>query len=87
MTEFGKSDLFTTRQLADVGISMVIYPVPLFRLAMGATVYGLDSLKEHGSFSQAVSQMQTRAELYDSLNYSQYNQFDENIYNFELDQG
>jgi methylisocitrate lyase len=36
MTEFGKSELFSNRQLADVGINIVIYPVSLLRLAMGA---------------------------------------------------
>ena len=36
MTEFGKSELFTVDQLADVGVNMVIYPVTLLRIAMGA---------------------------------------------------
>ncbi|MBR7503642.1 isocitrate lyase/phosphoenolpyruvate mutase family protein, partial [Mycobacterium tuberculosis] len=36
MTEFGKSELFTTEQLANVGVKLVIYPVTTLRLAMGA---------------------------------------------------
>ncbi len=40
MTEFGKSDLFSTDQLRDVGVNMVIWPVSLLRLAMGAASGG-----------------------------------------------
>ncbi len=36
MTEFGKSELFSTRQLQDAGVNLVIWPVSLLRLAMGA---------------------------------------------------
>jgi methylisocitrate lyase len=84
MTEFGKSELFSAQQLADVGINIVIYPVSLFRLAMGAAVQGLNTLAEKGSFADLVPQMQTRAELYESLGYEDYNSFDETIYNFDL---
>lgn len=85
MTEFGKSELFTKQQLSDIGINIVIYPVSLLRLAMGAAMRGLDSLKETGSLNTAVSHMQTRAELYETLDYEAYNQFDSGIFNFDLD--
>lgn len=84
MTEFGKSELFTKRQLADIGINMVIYPVSLLRLAMGAVVRGLDSLHEHGSLNEVVAEMQTRADLYETLDYEAYNHFDGEIFNFDL---
>ena len=45
MTEFGKSPLFTIDQLRDVGVDMVIWPVSLLRLAMGAVVRGLEELR------------------------------------------
>src|SRR3954464_8460402 len=51
MTEFGKSDLFTFAQLADVGMNIVIYPVSLLRMAMGAAERALDTLNEQGSLS------------------------------------
>ncbi|MEY4276521.1 MAG: Methylisocitrate lyase, partial [Actinomycetota bacterium] len=38
MTEFGKSELFTKKQLADIGMNIVIYPVSLLRLAMGSAM-------------------------------------------------
>lgn len=84
MTEFGKSELFTADQLANVGINIVIYPVSLLRLAMGSAQRGLDTLREHGSLAPVVGQMQTRAELYELLDYEAYNHFDAGVFNFDL---
>jgi methylisocitrate lyase len=83
MTEFGKSELFTTTQLEGVGINIVIYPVSLLRLAMGAAERGLDSLLEEGSLQSQVPNMQTRARLYELLDYEAYNVFDTSIFNFD----
>lgn len=85
MTEFGKSELFTKQQLKDVGINIVIYPVSLLRLAMGSAMRGLDALTEQGSLQSVVGEMQTRAELYELLDYEGYNHFDSGIFNFSLD--
>jgi methylisocitrate lyase len=85
MTEFGKSELFTKQQLSDIGINIVIYPVSLLRLAMGAAMRGLDTLKQDGNLQGVVPEMQTRAELYELLDYESYNQFDSGIFNFNLD--
>ena len=85
MTEFGKSELFTKKQLADIGINIVIYPVSLLRLAMGAAMRGLDALAQDGNLQAVVPEMQTRAELYELLDYEDYNQFDSGIFNFNLD--
>ncbi len=85
MTEFGKSELFTKKQLADIGINIVIYPVSLLRLAMGAAMRGLDALAQDGNLQAVVPEMQTRAELYELLDYEAYNQFDSGIFNFNLD--
>ena len=84
MTEFGKSELFTKKQLADIGMNIVIYPVSLLRLAMGSAMRGLDSLGEHGSLANVVGDMQTRAELYELLDYEAYNHFDSGVFNFDL---
>jgi methylisocitrate lyase len=85
MTEFGKSELFTKQQLADIGINIVIYPVSLLRLAMGAAMRGLEALSQDGNLQNVVPEMQTRAELYELLDYEAYNQFDSGIFNFNLD--
>ncbi|WP_165064934.1 methylisocitrate lyase [Marisediminicola senii] len=84
MTEFGKSELFTTRQLADTGVRIVIYPVSLLRLAMGAAERGLDTLVADGTLQPTVADMQTRARLYELLDYEAYNAFDSSIYDFTL---
>lgn len=84
MTEFGKSELFTRQQLADVGINIVIYPVSLLRLAMGAAERGLDTINREGSLTSEVASMQTRARLYELLDYEAYNTFDTSVYTFTL---
>jgi methylisocitrate lyase len=84
MTEFGKSELFTVEQLEGVGVNIVIYPVSLLRLAMGAAERGLDTLVAEGSLRSEVANMQTRARLYELNDYAGYNSFDESIFNFAL---
>ncbi|WP_028048160.1 methylisocitrate lyase [Cellulomonas sp. URHD0024] len=85
MTEFGKSELFTTAQLADVGVNIVIFPVSLLRLAMGAAERGLEAVLAEGSLASKVPEMQTRARLYELLDYESYSAFDTGIYSFDLD--
>lgn len=80
MTEFGKSELFTTDQLAGAGVQIVIYPVTLLRLAMGAVENGLADLAEHGTQQGVVPQMQTRKRLYDVVDYASYSAFDSDIF-------
>ena len=84
MTEFGKSELFTNDHLANVGVNIVIYPVSLLRLAMGAAERGLDTLVATGSLNDEVQNMQTRARLYELNDYAGYNAFDESVFNFTL---
>ncbi|WP_147915862.1 methylisocitrate lyase [Ruania zhangjianzhongii] len=80
MTEFGKSDLLTTSQLADAGVQIVIYPVTLFRLAMGAAEAGLAEMAAEGTQQALVGQMQTRARLYELVDYAGYAAFDNDIF-------
>jgi methylisocitrate lyase len=87
MTEFGKSRLFTKQQLSDVGINIIIYPVSLLRLAMGEAERGLDILNETGTLDSVVPNMQTRARLYELLDYEDYNAFDTSVFNFPIPTG
>lgn len=80
MTEFGRSPLWTTRQLADVGVNIVIYPVSLLRLAMGAGERALEALDAEGSLASQVPHMQTRTRLYELLDYAGYSRFDETVF-------
>ncbi len=84
MTEFGKSELFTTQQLAEVGVNIVIFPVSLLRLAMGAAERGLDTIIAEGSLTSKVPEMQTRARLYELVDYAGYSEFDDGIFTFDL---
>ncbi|MBU9765851.1 methylisocitrate lyase [Mycobacterium sp. TNTM28] len=84
MTEFGKSELLTVRQLTDIGYNMVIYPVTTLRLAMHAVEMGLREIDSLGTQSGLLDQMQHRSRLYELLRYSEYNEFDSDIYNFAL---
>jgi methylisocitrate lyase len=84
MTEFGKGELFTVQQLADVGMNLVIFPVSLLRLAMGAADRGLDAIIEHGSLEPMLPEMQHRSALYELLDYESYNHFDSGVFNFTL---
>jgi len=67
-----------------VGINLVIFPVSLLRLAMGAAEQGLDTIISEGSLTSRLPAMQTRAELYQLLDYEAYNRFDSGIFNFTL---
>jgi methylisocitrate lyase len=84
MTEFGKSELFTTQQLADVGVNIVIFPVSLLRLAMGAAERGLETILAEGSLTSRVPEMQTRARLYELVDYEGYSEFDAGVFTFDL---
>lgn len=87
MTEFGKSELFTAEQLASAGINIVIHPVSLLRIAMGAAERGLDTLVSEGSLKAEVPGMQTRARLYELVDYAGYTAFDTNVFDFEVPTG
>jgi methylisocitrate lyase len=84
MTEFGKGKLLTTAQLANAGVSVVIYPVTTLRLALKAVEEGLAVLKKDGTQEALLKDMQTRAELYELLRYKDYEQFDKDVFNFKL---
>lgn len=84
MTEFGKSDLFTTEQLASAGVNMVIYPVTLLRIAMLAAERTLEAIKAEGSQQSEVPNMLTRARLYELVDYEAYNHFDTSVFNFQV---
>ncbi len=72
ITEFGVTPLYTTEQLASVGVKLVLYPLSAFRAMSKAAqeVYG--SILADGTQQGVVPSMQTRAELYDHLDYFGY---------------
>ncbi|NNH72646.1 methylisocitrate lyase [Nocardia uniformis] len=84
MTEFGKSELLSAGQLAELGYNAVIYPVTTLRLAMNAVEYGLREIAATGTQSALVDRMQHRSRLYELLDYAAYNEFDSDIFNFTV---
>jgi len=85
MTEFGKSELFSTSQLQAAGVSIVIWPVSLLRMAMGAAGSALDTLTGEGHLTSRLGEMQHRADLYDLIDYEGYSHFDATVFTFQLD--
>jgi methylisocitrate lyase len=84
MTEFGKGRLLNAATLENLGYNIVIYPVTLFRLAMGAIEDGLHTISAAGTQESLLPRMQTRSRLYELLDYEQYGSFDTAVYNFSL---
>lgn len=72
ITEFGSTPLYTTTQLADCGVSMVLYPLSAFRAMSKAALNVYQAIKDDGTQANVVHTMQTRAELYEHLGYHEY---------------
>ena len=72
ITEFGKTPLFSIRELRSAGVSMALYPLSAFRAMNAAArdVYG--TLRRDGSQKKITDRMQTREELYQVLDYHAY---------------
>lgn len=82
MTEFGKSELLPASTLESLGINVVIYPVTLLRIAMGAIEEGLKTIDAAGTQQSLLDAMQHRSRLYELLDYAEYNRFDADVFNF-----
>jgi methylisocitrate lyase len=74
ITEFGTTPLFTTEQLAGVGIKLVLYPLSAFRAMSQAALRVYQHILADGTQQSVLPDMQTRAELYEHLGYHAYEQ-------------
>ena len=72
ITEFGKTPLYTRAQLRDAGVSIVLYPLSAFRAMSKAALDVYQTIADKGSQTDAVNLMQTRDELYETLNYHSF---------------
>ena len=72
ITEFGKTPLYTRDQLRDAGVSIVLYPLSAFRAMSKAALNVYQTIADKGSQTEAVNLMQTRDELYETLDYHSY---------------
>ena len=72
LTEFGKTPMFTTTELADSGVKLVLYPLSAFRAMSRAAENVYRALREEGTQKSVIETMQTRDELYEVLGYHEY---------------
>lgn len=72
ITEFGATPLFTTDELRSAGVAMALYPLSAFRAMNRAAERVYNVLREEGTQKSVIDMMQTRNELYESINYYQY---------------
>ena len=72
MTEFGMTELFNKEQLASNGVDMILYPLTATRAMNKAAEMVYQAVLEQGHQRDMVEHMQTRAEIYDYLNYHEY---------------
>ncbi|MFQ5589329.1 MAG: oxaloacetate decarboxylase [Nitrospiria bacterium] len=77
MTEFGVSPLLPAETLFQMGYRIVLFPMTLFRIAAGAMIRGLETLKKEGNICEKIGEMQTREALYRLINYDVYKELDQ----------
>ena len=74
ITEFGSTPLFTVDELRGADVGLVLYPLSAFRAMNKAAenVYG--AIRHDGTQQNVLDTMQTRAELYERINYHSFEQ-------------
>lgn len=72
ITEFGATPLFTTDELRSAHVAMALYPLSAFRAMNRAAEQVYNVLRQEGTQKSVIDMMQTRNELYESINYYQY---------------
>lgn len=72
ITEFGMTPLFTTTELASVGVGIVLYPLSAFRAMNKAAENVYATVRKDGSQKAVLDTMQTREELYQRINYYEF---------------
>ncbi len=76
MTEFGKTPYLSVQQFHELGYKLVIFPVTALRVAANAMKIALSETLSFGTQQNIVGEMQTRAELYELIRYSDYERMD-----------
>ena len=85
ITEFGKTPLFTNKELASVGVDMSLFPLSAFRAMSLAAEKVYESLSKEGTQRNVLDIMQTREELYERLNYHEFEQKLDKLFSEEGD--
>ena len=79
MTEFGRTPYFTAEQFQDMGYDIVIWPATSMRVAAGAMQELYVHIRDHGGAEALIDKMPSRAELYETIGYYDYEALDEGI--------
>lgn len=74
ITEFGSTPYYTVEELGEQGISMVLYPLSATRAMQKAALQVMRSVREQGTQVNVLDIMQERKELYEFLNYHEFEQ-------------
>ena len=74
ITEFGATPLFTVEELKSVDVGLILYPLSAFRAMNKAAENVYNAVRRDGTQKNVVDTMQTRMELYDRINYHQFEQ-------------
>ena len=79
MTEFGKTELITVKQFADMGYELVIFPMTAFRTMLKSVTETYETLLHEGTQTRLLDKMKTRQELYDLIEYPAYEELDKRL--------
>ena len=74
ITEFGVTPLFPKDELQKAGVQLILYPLSTFRAMSFAAIHAYETIRAKGTQKSLLSAMQTRDQLYEILNYHQYEQ-------------
>ena len=86
LTEFGKTPLFSTEELRQVGVRMALYPLSAFRAMNLAALNVYRTIRGEGSQASAVHAMQTRDDLYEFLGYREYEEKLDRLFSAEANE-
>jgi methylisocitrate lyase len=74
ITEFGQTPLFSTQELGEVGVDIVLYCCGAYRAMNKGAMNYYEALINEGHQRNVIDIMQTREEMYDILGYHEYEQ-------------
>jgi len=72
LTEFGMTPLYTVEEMIDVGVKIILYPLSAARTMADAAMKTYEAIKQDGTQKNQIENMQTRIDLYKTLNYEAY---------------
>ena len=72
LTEFGMTPLYTVEEMIDVGVKIILYPLSAARSMADAAMKTYEAIKQDGTQKNQIENMQTRIDLYKTLNYEAY---------------